>query len=228
MIKKYQGQYENTIRAVVCLNTERKALTKKKRDEHLASLRANLDKLFANDRTDLDTIKTEEKLNAIFKGHKKRFQKYFTIERDKKTQKAIGFSINKQLFDDTQKMDGIFVLTTNRLDLDKTQVVQSYKNLKEVESLFDDLKNFVDLNPVRHWLEQRVRAHVCICIFSLLFAPRRGALFRALRRLHFIYECRLEHILKTLWRSDGVATLAKLKERHLFAYFFLLTLWMQE
>ena len=168
LIKKYQGQYENTIRAVVCLNTERKALTKKKRDEHLASLRANLDKLFANDRTDLDTIKTEEKLNAIFKGHKKRFQKYFTIERDKKTQKAIGFSINKQLFDDTQKMDGIFVLTTNRLDLDKTQVVQSYKNLKEVESLFDDLKNFVNINPVRHWLEVRVRAHVFLCILALL------------------------------------------------------------
>ena len=34
--------------------------------------------------------------------------------------------------------------------------------------LFDDLKNFVDIRPVRHWLEVRVRAHVFICILALL------------------------------------------------------------
>ena len=26
--------------------------------------------------------------------------------------------------------------------------------------LFDDLKNFVDIRPIRHWIEVRVRAHV--------------------------------------------------------------------
>ena len=34
--------------------------------------------------------------------------------------------------------------------------------------LFDDLKHFVDINPVRHWLESRVRAHVFVCILALL------------------------------------------------------------
>jgi len=33
---------------------------------------------------------------------------------------------------------------------------------------FDDLKNFVDIRPVRHWLEVRVRSHVFICILALL------------------------------------------------------------
>ena len=41
------------------------------------------------------------------------------------------------------------------------------ENLQEVEILFDDLKHFVDIHPVRHWLEYRVRAHVCICILAL-------------------------------------------------------------
>ncbi|RKY55105.1 MAG: hypothetical protein DRP89_03935 [Candidatus Neomarinimicrobiota bacterium] len=48
------------------------------------------------------------------------------------------------------------------------KVVESYKNLKEVEMLFDDLKNFVDKRPIRHWLEVRVRAHVFICVLALL------------------------------------------------------------
>ena len=40
---------------------------------------------------------------------------------------------------------GIFILTTSRQDLEAKKVVESYKNLKEVEMLFDDLKNFVDI-----------------------------------------------------------------------------------
>ncbi len=43
-----------------------------------------------------------------------------------------------------------------------------FEKLKEVEMLFDDLKNFVDIRPIRHWLQVRVRAHVFICVLSLL------------------------------------------------------------
>ena len=32
----------------------------------------------------------------------------------------------------------------------------------------DDLKNFVDIRPIRHWLQVRVRAHVFICVLALL------------------------------------------------------------
>ena len=34
--------------------------------------------------------------------------------------------------------------------------------------LFDDLKHFVDIRPIRHWLEVRVRAHVFQCVLALL------------------------------------------------------------
>ena len=168
LIKKYQSQYEDTIRAVVCLNSERKSLAKKKREAKLVSLKDDLEKLFASDKNKEGIIEKEKKLSAIFKGHNSRFAKFFTIERNEESQKAIGYSINQKLIDDTENMDGIFILTTSRQDLDIAKVVQSYKNLKEVESLFDDLKNFVDINPVRHWLEVRVRAHVFLCILALL------------------------------------------------------------
>jgi len=46
--------------------------------------------------------------------------------------------------------------------------VDSYKNLREVEMLFDDLKDFVDIRPIRHWLVVRVRAHVFQYILALL------------------------------------------------------------
>ena len=62
----------------------------------------------------------------------------------------------------------MMVSDTCDYDLEPWKVVQSYKNLKEVEVLFDDLKNFVDIRPIRHWLEVRVRAHVFICVLALL------------------------------------------------------------
>jgi len=86
----------------------------------------------------------------------------------KKTQKACGYGLNQKVIDYEEKMDGIFILTTSRQDLETKKIVESYKNLKEVEMLFDDLKNFVDIRPIRHWLAVRVRAHVFICILALL------------------------------------------------------------
>lgn len=166
--QKYRGQFKNTIRAIICLNNEKKVLAKKKRDERLSSLKDELAKFFSNKDKKEDIIKAEKKLSSIFGGYKSRYQKFFTIERDDTTKKAIGFCVNQKVIEDAEEMDGIFILTTNRGDLDKIKVVQSYKNLKEVETLFDDLNNFVDINPFRHWLEVRVKAHAFLCILALL------------------------------------------------------------
>ncbi|MBT9438884.1 MAG: IS1634 family transposase [Desulfobacterales bacterium] len=168
LIKKYQGQYEDNLRTVICLNNERKALTKKKRDATIATMTEALDKLFSNDKKKQGIVEREKKLSGIFKGYKSRFRKFFNIERNKETQKAYGYSLNQKVIDYEEKMDGIFILTTSRQDLETKKVVESYKNLKEVEMLFDDLKNFVDIRPIRHWLVVRVRAHVFICILALL------------------------------------------------------------
>ncbi|MQY61886.1 IS1634 family transposase, partial [archaeon] len=168
LIKKYQGQYEKSLRTVICLNHERKALIKKKRDSTIGALSEALDKLFASDNNGKEMAETEKRLGGIFDGHKARFRKFFKIGRAKETQKACGYSVNQKVIDYEEQMDGIFILTTSRQDLEAKKVVESYKNLKEVEMLFDDLKNFVDIRPVRHWLEVRVRAHVFICILALL------------------------------------------------------------
>jgi transposase len=78
--------------------------------------------------------------------------------------------LNSDIIIKTEKQDGIFILNTDLSErvIKKEQIIDSYKNLREVEDLFDDFKNFVDVNPVRHWKEKRVRSHVFICILSLL------------------------------------------------------------
>ncbi|MCP3922529.1 MAG: IS1634 family transposase [Desulfobacterales bacterium] len=168
-IKKYQGKYEDELRYIICLNEERKRSSQKKREEYILRFSKELDGLFSKkDIGSKDRAFVEIALHKIFEGYKAKFKKFFTIEKDPKTKKAFGYRLNQEALDYEINFDGIFVLLSNRSDLEPYKIVESYKNLKEVETLFDDLKNFVDIRPIRHWLEKRVRAHVFICILSLL------------------------------------------------------------
>jgi transposase len=66
-------------------------------------------------------------------------------------------------------LDGIYVLRTPVPEdqLDAPGVVTAYKNLSRVERDFRSIKtDDLDLRPVFHRLEERVRAHVLICMLA--------------------------------------------------------------
>ncbi len=94
--------------------------------------------------------------------------KFFEFDYDPVGKQISGYRQQPDVIKDEEKYDGVFVLLTSQDELDIEKVVKSYKNLREVETLFDDFKNFVDIRPVRHRLEVRVRGHVFICILALL------------------------------------------------------------
>lgn len=66
-------------------------------------------------------------------------------------------------------LDGIYVIRTS---LDKTEMgtddaVRSYKQLSVVERAFRSLKSIdLDVRPIRHHLEIRVRAHIFLCMLA--------------------------------------------------------------
>src|SRR2546421_4328277 len=66
-------------------------------------------------------------------------------------------------------LDGFYVLRTPvpAAELDAAAVVTAYKNLKYVERDFRHIKSDdLDLRPVFHRLDERVRAHVLICMLA--------------------------------------------------------------
>jgi hypothetical protein len=66
------------------------------------------------------------------------------------------------------KLDGKFLLSTSDPDLSAEDVAVGYKNLLEAERAFRDLKTTLDLRPIYHRLEHRIRAHVLLCWLALL------------------------------------------------------------
>jgi transposase len=67
-----------------------------------------------------------------------------------------------------EKLDGKFLLRTSDPTLSAEDVALGYKQLLEVERAWRDMKTTLDLRPVHHRKEERIRSHVLRCWLSLL------------------------------------------------------------
>ena len=92
--------------------------------------------------------------------------KHFTLTI---TDTSFEYTRNTQAILAEAGLDGIYIVRTSLSAdrLDAAGVVDAYKNLKVVEANFRSLKAIdLDLRPIRHWTEPRVRAHVFICMLA--------------------------------------------------------------
>jgi hypothetical protein len=92
--------------------------------------------------------------------------KHFTVTI---TDTSLTVARKQDQIDAEAALDGFYVLRTPvpASELDAPAVVTAYKNLKYVERDFRHIKSDdLDLRPVFHRLEERVKAHVLICMLA--------------------------------------------------------------
>ncbi|HEX9528958.1 MAG TPA: IS1634 family transposase [Streptosporangiaceae bacterium] len=81
----------------------------------------------------------------------------------------LSWSRDQAAIDAEAALDGIYVIRTPlpAATLDAPGTVTAYKNLSRVERDFRSIKaDDLDLRPIHHWLGDRVRAHVLICMLA--------------------------------------------------------------
>jgi Transposase DDE domain len=69
-----------------------------------------------------------------------------------------------------ENLDGKYLLRTSDPTMTAEDIALGYKQLLEVERGWRDLKQVIDLRPVYHRREDRIRAHVILCWLALLLA----------------------------------------------------------
>jgi len=92
--------------------------------------------------------------------------KHFTLAI---TDTSLAVTRNQARIDAEAALDGFYVLRTPvpAAQLDAPAVVAAYKNLARVERDFRSIKSDdLDLRPIFHRLEERVRAHVLLCMLA--------------------------------------------------------------
>ena len=85
------------------------------------------------------------------------------------SQDSFAFTRDQDQITAEAALDGIYVIRTTMApeQMDAAKVVATYKSLARVERDFRSLKAIdLDLRPIHHYTETRVRAHVFICMLA--------------------------------------------------------------
>jgi transposase len=98
-------------------------------------------------------------------------------------------------------LDGKFLVSTSSMKMDAADVVSGYKQLWAIERVFKDMKNTLDIRPVYHRLDDRIRSHILICWLAMVLVRyAENATDRSWRQI----EKALADITAGLIESDSV------------------------
>ncbi|CAM3876787.1 IS1634 family transposase [Marinicrinis lubricantis] len=94
--------------------------------------------------------------------------------------------LDKQAIRDAAKYDGKYLIRTSDDTLSAEDVALGYKQLVDVEDAFRTLKTTLELRPMFHRLEDRIRSHILISWLALLLVRivevKTGQTWAALRK----------------------------------------------
>jgi hypothetical protein len=156
-------------RFVVCHNPAVAAERARKREELLKLTERDLEKvkqMVQGPRGKLRTAtagKIGERAGRVV--NKRKMAKHYTLEI---SDGAFSYQRNQAQIDEEALLDGIYVLRTAepQARIGSQAVVRAYKQLKVNEHAFRQMKTPLEIRPVHHRLEDRVRAHAFLCMLT--------------------------------------------------------------
>jgi hypothetical protein len=150
-------------RLIACYNPFLAAERARKRAELLDATEAELAKIAAATRRARRPLRGKDSIGlAVGKViNKKKVAKHFIVEI---TDDGIAWRRDAQKIAEEAALDGIYVVRTSLPAdaLGTASAVESYKDLENVERVFRGLNSDLLIRPIRHRLQDRVRAHVLI------------------------------------------------------------------
>jgi hypothetical protein len=153
-------------RLIACKNNELAKMRAHKRQSLLAATSKELDKV--------QRITLSGKL--VGKGpigvrvgkviNKYKVAKHFALEL---SETNFTYRIRDERIAEEAALDGVYVIRTplSKGEADDQQVVRNYKKLANVERAFRSMKTIdLQIRPIHHRLEDRVRAHIFLCMLA--------------------------------------------------------------
>jgi hypothetical protein len=157
------GEGDNVRRFVVCHNPAEAERDKAERDGQIARLEAELARIEAMRRK----AKTDKKREAHIRAECT-LRDHPTLSRYLRQTSTGRLVIDSRRVAAEERLDGKYLLSSSDPDLSAEEIALGYKNLREAERSFRDLKTTLALRPVFHRLEHRIQAHVVVCWLALL------------------------------------------------------------
>ncbi len=153
-------------RLIVCRNPLVGAQRARKRDELLAA--TEIDLAAIADRVTAGTLSGADQIGLAAGPALKRYRmkKHFQTTI---TDTTFTYTRKHEQINTEAALDGFYILRTSlpQAALSTGDVVRAYKNLEQAETAFGSLKGpDLQIRPIHHHLEDRVRSHVLICMLA--------------------------------------------------------------
>src|SRR4029079_1486827 len=110
-----------------------------------------------------------------------RVARYWKMDYDASQQK-LHWDEDSEKRQRAQRLDGAYLLKTDRKDLTAEEAWRLYILLTRVEDAFRDMKSPLSERPIFHQLEHRVETHIFLCVlaYHLLIAIEKSFLDQGL------------------------------------------------
>lgn len=147
---------------ILCCNPKTALKAKYTRDEKIDKLTS----FIATELSKETLFKRKQSKNTI---HDRIIKKLHSSHASKYFDSKDNFKLKEEILAKEELLDGVWVLTGNA-NLTPVEMVKTYKQEAEIESSFRVIKNVVEIRPIYHYSQARVRAHVFICVLAYLAA----------------------------------------------------------
>jgi Transposase DDE domain len=156
-------------RLVVCRNPAIAAERARKRESMLQATEHELDKVKAMVDGERGTLRNAsagrigERAGKV--SNKYKMAKHFELQI---ADSSFSYQRNSEQIAAEAALDGFYVIRTT-CDQDKLTsqaTVRAYKQLKTAERAFKTIKDTIEIRPIHHHLEDRVRAHAFLCMLA--------------------------------------------------------------
>ena len=91
-----------------------------------------------------------------------------TFGRYVRQSKSGVLSLDQEKIAEDSLLDGKFLVSASNMKMKAEDIVMGYKQLWAIERLFRDMKNILNIRPVYHRLEERIKCHVLICWMAMI------------------------------------------------------------
>ncbi|NEO80724.1 IS1634 family transposase [Moorena sp. SIO4G3] len=155
-------------RLIACRNPILAEANQLKREQLLQATEKELNAIVAATNREKRALIGADKIGLRVGKVINRYQvgKFFNLEI---TQRSFSYSRKRDVLSVEAALDGLYVIRTSveAETLDAPATVKTYKSLSQVEQAFRAYKTMdLKVRPIYHHLENRVRAHVFLCMLS--------------------------------------------------------------
>jgi len=156
------------IRYIVCKNPEVAEQQRQMREDNIKWLLEEMGRI--KDKTERAKKKPSIKkviaqIEEILRHkHGRRLIDYEVEGKDRK----VRCWIKEKSLKIEEALDGVYILRTRERAMNAKEIIETYKDLTDVERAFRTMKSSLELRPFYHRTEPRVKAHALICYLAFL------------------------------------------------------------